>query len=569
MKKLPFLLAFCCLNFLSNLNAQITQFWAGQDDSLWHCTSRLYIGCQVGSISDPNATFYVDWGDGQSESYTFGSTLTDTIYTISLTHAYSTTDTYAMQITCQSAVSGNLLDYGLDYTMRANAVNQCEMVQIKTLQQTPYDNFYNVPYDFTDINGITLTIYPFSWSSGDLYKGLNSMNAPYTVGINQTWLSNHQLIQVTPSTIITSFDQYSFGQILEDTFYVSCANGSPDPDFSFHYCNAYDFVAPLESGNLRMRILNSTCSNSSNVTVSIAIPATFIPDISNLNNAVLTNNTLTFDLYNVANFEDVFIPFTFPGTTPAGTSFCFYINLSNPNDLDQTNNFDSICDVVLNSYDPNDKSVDLPEQITPGQTEELTYIIHFQNDGNLNANDVVIQDTLSTNVDITTFKTLGSKHGVATSVNPTTRVVTFTFHNIDLAQSDVDLDGSQGFVVYSISEIAGLQEGTEIFNTAYIYFDFNPAIVTNTTHNINSTLSVDKQTLSNLGMFPNPAQDKLSFKGETVTSVSIYDLMGKLVLENNSVLNNEINLSTLQNGMYQVLVSTDKGVLNEKLVVKK
>jgi uncharacterized repeat protein (TIGR01451 family) len=126
--------------------------------------------------------------------------------------------------------------------------------------------------------------------------------------------------------------------------------------------------------------------------------------------------------------------------------------------------------------------------VNPDAADEFRYVVHFQNDGNNNATNVVITDTISPNLDLSTFRLVGAKHGISTFVNTTTRVVTFTFNNINLAQSAADLDGSRGYVVYSISEMPNLPIGTEIENTAYIYFDFNPAIVTNTTYNINQTM---------------------------------------------------------------------------------
>jgi uncharacterized repeat protein (TIGR01451 family) len=299
------------------------------------------------------------------------------------------------------------------------------------------------------------------------------------------------------------------------------------------------------------------------------MPGSFVPNTSGLTNPVVTGNVLTFDILGLSDCQYIQIPFTFPGNTPAGTPYCFQLALSNPNDSYLGNNLDTICGVVLNSYDPNEKLVDKPMNIDPNQVEEFEYVIHFQNDGNYDAMDVVVQDTIAANLDLSSFKYVGSKHGVATSINTTTRVVTFSFNDINLGQSSVDLDASQGFVVYSISENAGLAEGSLIENTAYIYFDFNPPIVTNTTYNINQfPLGLDEPKNELITLYPNPAENKIQFSGATVDEVLIYDLTGKLVLEATTV-NNEVSLNTIQTGIYQLVLKTENSISTQKLVVKK
>jgi len=351
---------------------------------------------------------------------------------------------------------------------------------------------------------------------------------------------------------------------------VSCNIPSPNPDFGISYGWGSNFVAPLQTGHLYLNICNYGCSDTSDVSVSLQMPGNFVPNTSGLTNAVVAGNILTFDILGLSDCQYIHIPFTFPGNIPAGTPYCFQVALSNPSDSYLGNNLDTICGVILNSYDPNEKLVDQPTNIDPNQVEEFEYVIHFQNDGNFDAMDVVIQDTIDVNLDLSTFKYVGSKHGVATSIDPSTRVVTFSFNDINLGQSSVDQDASQGFVIYSISESAGLLEGSVIENTAYIYFDFNPAIVTNTTYNINQLpLGVDETKIELVGLYPNPAQDKIRFSGATVNQVLIYDLAGKVVLESNTILNNEVSLNHIQTGVYQVVLKTENNISTQKLVIQK
>jgi uncharacterized repeat protein (TIGR01451 family) len=204
---------------------------------------------------------------------------------------------------------------------------------------------------------------------------------------------------------------------------------------------------------------------------------------------------------------------------------------SNPNDSDLSNNEDSICGVVLNSYDPNSKEVDHASQIDPDVQETLEYMIHFQNDGNYNAVNVEVIDTLSENLDLSTFKLIGAKHGVAVNLDPVTRIVKFVFNQIYLAPSSQDLDASQGFVIYSVEEAAGLVEGDEIENTAYIYFDYNAPIITNTTLNVNSTLGLGDQNSDVITLYPNPTSSKFQIIGTDLEEIRIFDMTGKEVMK--------------------------------------
>jgi len=60
----------------------------------------------------------------------------------------------------------------------------------------------------------------------------------------------------------------------------------------------------------------------------------------------------------------------------------------------------------------------------------------------------------------------------------------FDFQDIFLPDSTTNFEGSQGYVMYAIRADSTIAEGTLIENTADIYFDLNPPIITNTTDNV-------------------------------------------------------------------------------------
>jgi uncharacterized repeat protein (TIGR01451 family) len=567
MKKIYALLTLICLMHLTSYGQ--TTGYSFFADTMYGCQTTFGVQMTIGTLPEIGGVLTVDWGDGNTTTYNYSTTSGNTTHLTQVMHGYTLPGTYTVSFNVYSGTAGANVDAGQTAAITPPGASNCGYLWIYTMQSAPSVNYMNVPYQFTDVNGTITILMPTNSTGATVYTGLNPANAPYTVQIDPNWLSLNGLTQTSPNFTITSFNPNGMANNPQQTVTVSCSTPSPNPDFGVSYGWGSNFVAPLQTGNLYLNICNYGCSDTSDVSVSLQMPGSFVPNTSGLTNPVVTGNVLTFDILGLSDCQYIQIPFTFPGNTPAGTPYCFQLALSNPNDSYLGNNLDTICGVVLNSYDPNEKLVDKPMNIDPNQVEEFEYVIHFQNDGNYDAMDVVVQDTIAANLDLSSFKYVGSKHGVATSINTTTRVVTFSFNDINLGQSSVDLDASQGFVVYSISENAGLAEGSLIENTAYIYFDFNPPIVTNTTYNINQfPLGLDEPKNELITLYPNPAENKIQFSGATVDEVLIYDLTGKLVLEATTV-NNEVSLNTIQTGIYQLVLKTENSISTQKLVVKK
>lgn len=572
-KTYPLLMLAFLLNFAAF--AQTTYFHATCLSPIG-CEASYYVALEFGSQPETGGVLTVDWGDGNTSTQNFTSTSGQTYDYLDISHAYSAAGTYPVSFNVYSGTASAYVGSSQDTTITSPGPSSCGYIAINTTKISPYVWYSNVPYKFTDVNGNTTILSPSTSYPGynNLYIGLNPANAPYTVEIEPNWLTANNLVQSTTNLTISSFD--ANGAVAGSTpgqsytVNVACNNSDPNPDFGITYSAVMSFFSFLQYGYLHLDICNYACSNTSTVSVSVQIPPSFVPVTTGLTNAVVSGNTLTFDIPNLSNCTYENIRFNFPGSTPAGTTFCFNVQLNHPNDSNLANNIDTVCGVVSNSYDPNDKSVDLPTNINPDAVDQLRYLIRFQNDGNANAANVVIRDSISPNLDLSTFQYLGAKHDVITSIDPATRVVTFTFENIDLGQSAVDLESSQGYVFYSISELPNLPVGTEIENTAYIYFDFNPAIVTNTTYNINqTTLGLQDNSIEQIGMFPNPAKDKLYFTGASVKEVTLYDLTGKVVLNSSDLTTNSISLSTVQTGIYQVVLRTSNGISTQKLVIQK
>ncbi|MCX2740749.1 DUF7619 domain-containing protein [Pontibacter anaerobius] len=145
------------------------------------------------------------------------------------------------------------------------------------------------------------------------------------------------------------------------------------------------------------------------------------------------------------------------------------------------------CMPITDSYDPNDKLVTplgrTDELYTPTNTE-LKYKIRFQNTGTDVAYRVVVVDTLSEHLDLSTLQVGSASHAHRFEVSGKGRpVLTWTFDNIMLPDSNANEPGSHGYIQFSIKPKADLPEKTAVENFADIFFDYNSPVRTNITLN--------------------------------------------------------------------------------------
>ncbi len=137
----------------------------------------------------------------------------------------------------------------------------------------------------------------------------------------------------------------------------------------------------------------------------------------------------------------------------------------------------------VNSFDPNDKQ-GFPRGITTGhfieQNTQLEYMIRFQNTGTAPAKTITILDEISEHLNINTLRPGASSHFYTYTIDAN-NTANFLFPGINLPDSTSDFEGSQGFITFTIDQNFDNPAGTEIFNSAGIYFDNNSPIQTNTT----------------------------------------------------------------------------------------
>ncbi|MCB0596758.1 MAG: SprB repeat-containing protein, partial [Phaeodactylibacter sp.] len=169
------------------------------------------------------------------------------------------------------------------------------------------------------------------------------------------------------------------------------------------------------------------------------------------------------------------------GENGQGTFSTGFVNQLALDDIDPF--IDIECREVVGSYDPNDKhgfprGYGAEHFIYPGT--DIEYLVQFQNTGNDTAFLVVIRDTLSEFLDITSVHPGAASHPYTWDID-SNNILVFTFEDILLPDSTTNLAGSQGFVEFKIAQQDNLPLGTVIENSAAIYFDVNEPIITNTT----------------------------------------------------------------------------------------
>ena len=332
-------------------------------------------------------------------------------------------------------------------------------------------------------------------------------------------------------------------------------------DLNVHSVNSQGIVFPGQVHRLLTNISNNetwynlACGSSNysgTVTISVTGPVSYfsIPPgalIPTINGSDFTYTVTDFVNLTPSSFG---INFETDTTAQAGDQICVQVEINpTPLDADLTNNVYDFCYQVVNSYDPNMKEV-YPVNVLPGYDDWFNYTIHFQNTGNAPAFNIRLRDTLDTNLDINSFEVRGYSHPAQITING--NILTVRFNNIMLPDSTSDYEGSMGYFQYRLKPLPNLPNGTQIENTAYIYFDYNAPIITNTTQN-NFDMAVKTNEIlaekQHYVLYPNPSTGIFMFKeSKGIQTVEVYNMLGELVLnQGNAKL---INLQGYSKGIY-------------------
>ncbi len=294
----------------------------------------------------------------------------------------------------------------------------------------------------------------------------------------------------------------------------------------------------------------------------------------------VTGNVITWDLTEIAPLSDfdlsvqVHVPTTTPIGTPLSTTLSATCSVA---ETDISNNTVAVVQQVTGSYDPNDKTARTSSGSSDDlyyidQDEWIDYVIRFQNTGTASAINVVITDTLPVELDMATFEQGVASHPFDIRFKAD-RVVEWSFENINLPDSGANEAASHGLVSFRIRPQLPLLAGTVIENTANIYFDFNPPVITEP-----SVLVAEVSTEVAEGpdpfplLWPNPAEGALflSMDVGSLQAFMILDPVGRVVKRGTlrpggtSV----IDISGLSAGGYLLRTSTGERTVQRAFIVR-
>lgn len=395
-------------------------------------------------------------------------------------------------------------------------------------------------------NGI---YYLYETNTSNTYNLSYTLDAAYqnfTVTQN-----NYTNITVPVNSGVTTYNFPILGDYSPDLqVYLNQYGAPPRPGFDY-----LERIMYRNSGNT---VLNGTITFTKDAIVSI----TNVSEPGFVTNA----NGFSYNFTNLLPNETRYIYVTMQTptipTVALGDVITNSVTITLPaGDVAPNNNEATLSQVVVGSYDPNDKTEVHGGKIVYADftsSNYLTYTIQFENTGTANAINVKVDDVLDAMLDVATLKMIDASHDYVLIKEGNN--LSWKFDGIDLPPSVANTTTGKGYIVFQIKPMSGYAIGDIIPNTAEIYFDFNPAIVTNTfTTEFVETLGVSDFKKNDFVVYPNPATNELfihSKANEAIDAVVLVDVLGKTIYQEVvKATFSRIDISSFQKGIYFLKVT--------------
>ncbi|RKS01355.1 Calx-beta domain-containing protein [Flavobacterium sp. 102] len=398
-------------------------------------------------------------------------------------------------------------------------------------------NLYTTPFYLYESN--PTTTYDLTYQVDSDYAANNICSVSYPN------------VTVAPGSGITTYNFPIITTPYQDLS-VNMHNYGADPRPGFLY---YSYITYTNNSNLPFPSGTLTFTNDTAVSIVTVSDG----------NAVVTSTGFTFNFVNLQPYETrtFWVQMTIPNipTVNLGQTLTNTVSITLPaGDILPLNNTSNLTETIVGSYDPNEKTESHGGRIVQSSfsaNDYLTYTIKFENTGTANAINVKVTDVLAAELDETSIKMVTASHTYALErINNT---LTWNFFGIDLPPSVPNTNIGHGYIVFQIKPKPDYAIGDIINNTANIYFDFNPAIVTDPCLT-EFVQSLDNETFAftNFSFHPNPVKNILTISNETIIDeIEITSVLGqkiKSIKANN--LQAEIDLSELTSGIYLIKVSS-------------
>lgn len=523
-------------------------------------------------VSDPQGVGYVIyWGDG-STTPSSGNTWDN------YQHVYTSSGIYFpyLLLNCGDTVTPQLygFSYGANYYYISDS---CAWITGKAY----VDANGNCVYDNGDFPLINKTVIA-SQNNLVISMGVTDPNGDYSVIVGTG--TYDITIQNIPSVLSLSCSSQNpatvnSGQSVD--FVFTCS--SPGHDLQANL-SGWGF-AQTTTSYLYLTVENAACQGvSSDISVSLDPQivylggwSAFLDGMPYSNAPVISGNTLTFTGVPMGTWSvfSAWIGVQADTNTTIGDTLCVQLTaLPTAGDYNPTDNTDNFCGLVLLSWDPNAKAVTIngmPAEGYVNNNQVMEYTIMFQNEGNFPAKDIRIEDVIDENtLDINTLHVVGSSHNMQVLIEG--NKVVFYFPNIWLPDKNSNEPASHGYVKFTISQKPGLAPNTQIANTADIYFDYNPAVTTNTVISIiKATTGIEDYGTSELHVFPNPATEVIylsNVSGEKMV-VTLMNAMGQPVKQLSGNQSMSIEVGELAQGYYLMNVQMQNRTETFKVLIQR
>ena len=337
--------------------------------------------------------------------------------------------------------------------------------------------------------------------------------------------------------------------------------------------------------NYQINVVNKGVASNGNIILTAKIPSYITIDSADLSwtsSSVVGGNTnITWDL-GTLNYSDerlIHLYYVLPISVELGVGVQSVFSVDGLGDeCNVLNDLFTDIQTVVGSVDPND-ILAYPTGDTENhfinRKQDITYRIRFQNVGNYEAEFVNVIDELPNGIDVSSISNISSSHRYELTTDG--NKLHFYFPNIDLPDSTTNLEGSNGFIQFTVSQNSDVENGDILENKASIQFDYNEFIITNTVFH---TIIVNQNGMNQgtLILFPNPANEYAFAKinldediNPEIKLISVYDLMGDQVYREECKANiMKLEVAHLPIGNYMVSATDILGrIYSGKLVVSR
>ncbi len=555
----------------------------------------------TGVYSDYNADGFVNLGDVINYQFTvtnngssnitnieisnFNMTTTGSLSVLATGTSDSTTFT-AVHVITQADINNGSVTVDAQATGAYNSTNVADVATTNTplntsdgiklnaffdtngngVQNAGENNYYAGEFHYELNNDGTIHNVSSSYNAHTIYEtnATNSYDVSFTTN-NPNYTvspSSYANITVANGSGITTYNFPVTGIPYTDLRVTLSPNGGPRPGFT--YGNSIyvknNGTQPTPAGTL-------TFTNDSKLTIA---------SVSSAVTMTATGFTYNYPILAPNNWIYIYVQLQVP-TIPTVQLGNFMTNTASidipAGDVNLSNNNMSLTQDVRGSYDPNDKNESHGPEIvhsTFTSTDYLNYTIQFENTGTANAITVKVDDALDTKLDETSIKMINASHNY--TLDRVGNNLTWTFSGIDLPPSVAGTTIGHGYINFQVKPKPGYTIGDIINNTAYIYFDFNPAIVTNTfSTEFVTALGVEGFVNSQFSAYPNPTKGIINIalknNAAVIDMITVTDILGKKV-QSNSVnsANTTVDLSNLTKGLYFVKIQAEGMVKTLKVL---